>query len=337
MAMFTASISMLQAACGRFLCTSDLFAWEASSQRRCTELVRAFQRKDLDPDGLAAALTSERLGASPAAPSSSAIAVIGLTGVLMPTPSIFSFLGFGTSTREFTQQLTAAAFDPKVKAIAIVVDSPGGSIRLIPEAAAAMRQARKRKPVVVTVAGMAASAGYWIASNATAIESTASGSVGAIGILTERVSRTKQLARDGVDVTIVSAGKYKGEGHEATPITDAEQQALQRRVDAAYAQFVSDVAAGRHVTAAAVRDGFGEGRVIEAADGLRLGMIDRIAVVEDTLARTIAAPAALTALLTQRADHLRTRTERARRDQARAEIATHRARLQAAAHRSAMR
>lgn len=335
--MVSSSVSTLQAMAGRFLTAPDLLAWEASSQKRCTELVRSFQRKELDPNGLRAALTSERIGASPTAPSSVAIAMIGLTGVLMPTPSIFSFLGFGTSVREFTRQLHAAAFDPKVTAIVVVADSPGGSVRLIPEAAAAMRQARTRKPVVVSVAGMAASAAFWIASNATVIESTPSGSVGAIGILTERVSIARHLEEEGIDVTVVSAGKFKSEGHEATPITDAEQKALQRRVDAAYATFVDDIAAGRHIPASEVRGGYGQGRIVDAKDALALHMIDRLATVEDTIARTIAAPATLTAMMTTRVEQLRARTDHARVDDASAEIASHRARLQASMRRVALR
>src|SRR5262245_59862526 len=179
--MITPSISTLHAMAGRYLHSTDLFAIDTDAHRRLTDLVRAFQRKALDPDGLRAALNSERIGAAAAAaPSAAAIAVIPLVGVLTPTPSIFSFLGFGTSVRTFTRDLMAATIDPTVKAIAIVADSPGGSERLIPEAADAMRIARQRKPVVVSVAGMAASAAYWIASNATAIDATRSASVGAI-------------------------------------------------------------------------------------------------------------------------------------------------------------
>ena len=202
------TVSELQAQAGRFLSTADVLAWEHDSHQRCTDLVRAFQSKALDHDGLRAALTSERLGPSPAAPPSG-VAVLELTGILMPWPSIFSMLGFGTSVRDFTHQLTAASVDPKIKAVVIVADSPGGSIRLLPEAAEAMRLARSRKPVVVSVAGLCASAAYWIASNATVIDATPSASVGAIGIITERVSIARHLEKEGVDVTVVSAGNSR--------------------------------------------------------------------------------------------------------------------------------
>jgi signal peptide peptidase SppA len=306
----TPSISELQAMTGRFLTSADLCAWESTSQCRCRELLQAFSKRAIDRDGLAAALTSERVPAPPAS-APSGLAILSLIGVLMPGPSIFSMLGFGTNTRRFQQQLTAAMIDPTIKAIAVVVDSPGGSIRLIPEAAAAMRQVRTRKPVVVSVAGMAASAAYWIAAGASVIEATPSASVGAIGILAERVSVTRQLEQEGVDVHVISAGKFKGEGHPATPMTDAEGASLQRRVDAAYSRFIDDVSAGRHVPPTTVRDGYGQGRLVETTDAARLGMIDRIAETDETLARTLASPATMTARLTARVEQLQALTRQA--------------------------
>jgi len=164
-----------------------------------------------------------------------------------------------------------------------------------------------------------------------------SGSIGAVGILAERISRTKQLEQEGLDVRVVSAGKFKSEGHEALPVTDAEQKALQRRVDAAYTTFVDDIAAGRHVLAATVRAGFGQGRLVDAADARKLHMIDAIARTDVTLARALASPAALTAQLKQRAEQLRARTDRERLDLAHEEIAAHRARLHASMQRIALR
>lgn len=321
------SVWVLHAMAGRFLNSTDLFAIDTDTYQRLIDPVRRFQHKELDADGLRAALSSERIAAPSSSPSSTAIAVLGLTGVLTPTPSLFSMLGFGTSVRTFTRDLRVATDDPKVKAIAIIVDSPGGSVRLVPEAAQAMRDARARKPVVVSVGGLCASAAFWISANGSVIEATPSASVGAIGILTERVSVARQLDQEGIDVHVVSAGRFKSEGHPAIPITDAEAKDLQRRVDQAYAGFVDDVAAGRHVPAGAVRKGYGQGRLVEAADALKLHMIDAVATTDQTIARTIAAPATLTAMMTARLDQLRATTGRD-------EITAYRLRIRAAAQRT---
>jgi signal peptide peptidase SppA len=334
--MTTPSIDTLQAASGRLLHSPDPLAWESTSQRRTLDLVRQFQRKAIDVDTLRAGLSAERTGSSPST-FPTGVAVLNLTGPLTPGESIFSLLGIGTSLAGFTRNLFAAAFNSAVKAIAIIVDSPGGSVAGVAEVAATMRRVREKKPIVAVVPGMGASAAYWIISNASTMESTPSGSVGSVGIITERVSLVKQLAQDGVDVTVVSAGKFKSEGHPATAMSDAERQALQRRVDAAYGQFVADISAGRHVSAASVRSGYGEGRLVDAPDALAAGMIDRISTVDDALARLVAAPSTFTAIVHQRAERLKAQIDREQRESMHQEIDRYRVRLRASMDRTALR
>lgn len=330
------SLSSLQAAAGRLLTSGETVSWEPGSRFRCVELVRAFQQKRLDPAGLEAALAGER-AALGRPPSAQGTAVLELTGVLTPHDSIFTLVNAGTSVRTFMQQLTAASVDKAIRSIVIVVDSPGGFVALVPEAAALVRAVRGRKPVAVTVAGLNASAAYWITSGATALEATPSALVGAIGVLTERASIAKLLERAGVDVEVFSAGTFKAEGHEALPITDPERRAIQARVDAAYSAFVADVAAGRSVLPVTVRQGFGEGRVVPAADAVRLGMIDHVAIVEDTIQRAVTAPAQFSAHLAARLARSRTAAQAEQAQRARAEIAAHRQTLTAAAGRRAGR
>src|SRR4051794_3101405 len=119
------SISTLQAAAGRFLTAGGASAWEAASKGRHEALVQAFQRKEIDPLGLEAAFAGERT-ARPMPARTRSTAVLELVGVLMAGPSIFSFLGAGTAMREFLRELAAAVGDPAVRAIAVLVDSPGG-------------------------------------------------------------------------------------------------------------------------------------------------------------------------------------------------------------------
>ncbi len=319
-------ISTLQAASGRFLASRDLLAWEADSMVRCMDLVRAFQRKDLDPVGFNAALASERTAAPVAIPKGdgTAVALIELTGVLTPNPSVFHLLGFGTAVRTFMQQLQAAGEAARIKAIVVVVDSPGGSVRLIPEAAQLVRTVRARKPVIVAIDGSACSAAYWIACQSTALIATPSAQVGAIGVLAERPSIARRLQQDGVDVTVVHAGKFKHHGHVALPLEDSERQWLQREVDATYAEFVAAVAAGRRVSPSTVRDGYGEGRPVRAADALALGMIDAVQLVEDAIGRAVAAPVEVAAQLAERIASHAGRMHRAFVAHQRAEIAAFR-------------
>lgn len=276
----------LRVAAADMLSTTGQVAWEPEHRERALSLIRQFAEGHLDALAVRATFgTSSRdVGGDQRAKG---VAVVPLTGVLTPSASIFSMLSCGTSLQAFGQQVRAAAADASVKTIVVLTDSPGGYVGLVPETAALLRQARAQKPVLAVVAGLAASAAYWITANATAIEATPSAQVGAIGVYTVRASFARQLERDGVDVDVISAGRYKAEGLPMTQMTEAERQATQARVDESYAGFVADVAAGRGVSASAVRNGFGEGRAVSAKQSLSLGMIDRVALVEDSIGRVL--------------------------------------------------
>jgi signal peptide peptidase SppA len=170
-----------------------------------------------------------------------------------------------------------------VSAILIDANTPGGTIAGVTELAAEMYAARGRKPIVAHANALAASAGYWIVSAADEIVATPSADVGAIGVITAHVDTSKAEEAEGVTRTVVSAGKYKAEGHG--PISEEGLAALQARVDDAYAVMTKDIARGRGVSPADVRAGFGEGRVVSAKEALKLGMIDRIATFDETVAR----------------------------------------------------
>jgi signal peptide peptidase SppA len=175
--------------------------------------------------------------------------------------------------------------DESVGAIVIDIDSPGGSVFGTPELADEILKARGAKPIIAVANSNADSAAYWIASAADEIVGTPSSMVGSIGVWTMHVDFSKMDERVGMKVTYVSAGKYKVEGNEYEPLGEEAQAALQARVDEYYGMFVAAVAKGRGVTASAVRNGYGEGRVVTAKQALALGMIDRIGTLGQTLAR----------------------------------------------------
>ncbi len=276
-----------QAAATEVLAMTGPVAWESAHRTHALSVLQQFTAGQLDTSAVRAALGSSRdVGGSPAV-RAKGVAVIPLVGVLTPTASLFTMLGCGTSLEAFGRQLRAAAADASVTSILILTDSPGGETGLVPETAALVRQIRAAKPIVAAVIGLDASAAYWITSNCTAIEATTSASVGAIGVYTVRASIARQLQAEGVDVEVISAGKFKSEGNLALPITDAERQAKQARVDEAYGGFVGDVAAGRGVPVSAVRNGFGEGRMVSATRAVQLGLIDAVALVDDTIRRAL--------------------------------------------------
>ncbi len=174
--------------------------------------------------------------------------------------------------------------DPSIGAIVLDVDSPGGTVAGTVETAAAVRAAAAVKPVVAVANTLAASAAYWIASQARELVVVPSGDVGSIGVMTAHVDASRLYERLGIAVTVVKSDRYKGEGLDFGPLDDDARAHLQSRVDAMHAAFVSAVAEGRRVPEKRVRESFGQGRVVAAAAAVERGMADRVATIDDVVA-----------------------------------------------------
>lgn len=219
------------------------------------------------------------------------VAVLPLHGLIMPRPSILSMIFGGSGgLMVFRERLAELAADDSIDAIVLDVDSPGGSTALVEETAADIRAAREAKPVIAVANTDAGSAAYWLASQASELVVTPSGAVGSIGAFILHVDYSKQNEMIGVDPTYISAGRFKVEGNPDSPLDDEAEAHLQAVVDEFYGTFVRDVAAGRGIPEKTVRRGFGEGRMMTAANAEAEGMVDRVATLEEVVGGLLTAP-----------------------------------------------
>jgi signal peptide peptidase SppA len=217
--------------------------------------------------------------------SSGNVAVIDVSGPISPRPSVFSELFGGTAISSLQASFRQALADETVKAIVFAFDTPGGEVGAVGDFAAEILAARGQKPILAQITGMAASAGYWLASAADQIVSTRSGLAGSIGVVAAHADVSGAMAQEGVKVTLITAGRYKAEGSPYAPLDDEARAHVQTLVDAAYDDFVGDVARGRGVTVSAVQKGYGQGRIYQGKAAKAAGLIDRIDTLEGTLAR----------------------------------------------------
>jgi signal peptide peptidase SppA len=224
------------------------------------------------------------------APKPASIAVVPVWGVISHRMAAMDDLSSpgGASAEQLTGQIRALANDADISAIVLDVDSPGGSVFGVPELAEEIRAARAKKPIIAVANAMAASAAYWLASQATEFVVTPSGQVGSIGVYTLHEDLSESLKAEGIEISVVKAGKYKIEGNPFGPLDDEARAALQKEVDSYYSMFTKDVAKGRGVDVEAVRNGFAEGRMANAKDAVALGMADRVATLDEVLADLVA-------------------------------------------------
>ena len=183
--------------------------------------------------------------------------------------------GLITENRKLTQAIGALADDDHVKAVILSIDSPGGSVAGGETLHDAIARVAAKKPVVVTMGGLAASAGYMIAVPATRIFARPATLTGSIGVLLQTGEISGLLGKLGIDAEVVRSGPLKDEPSLVRPLSPAGRQVLQGLVDDMYDQFVGMVAQGRHMDPAKVRS-LADGRAYTGRQALKLGLVDAL-------------------------------------------------------------
>lgn len=227
--------------------------------------------------------------------STRGVAIVPIRGLIAHRMGMMDDSSGGTSAERIGWQLSAVAADATIGTIIYDIDSPGGTVPGIQELAAQMFALRGQKKQIAQVNSLAASAAYWLASQADEIISIPSGQTGSIGVWGAHKQLSAALEKEGITITVFSSGTYKAEGLPFMSLSAEAKAFRQAQVDEAGAQFVADVARGRGVTPAAVRGGYGEGRVLTAPAALQAGLIDRIDTMEATWSRVTGSSSAIVA------------------------------------------
>lgn len=215
-----------------------------------------------------------------------AVAVIPVHGVLAAKMDLMTEISGGMSYTGIQKALHAALADPEIKAIVLDIDSPGGAVPGAQELGDEIRALRGGdKPIIAQVNHLAASAAYWIASQADEVVVSPSGRAGSIGVYTVHEDISAALEKAGVKRTYIAAGDHKVEGNETEPLSEDALAFVEERVKRSYDRFVAAVADGRGVSVATVEKDFGQGRVFFAEELVEKRMADSIGTLDQTLAR----------------------------------------------------
>ena len=178
------------------------------------------------------------------------------------------------SSEKFAKEIRKARKDENIKAIVLRVNSPGGSILASDVIWREMSEAKKVKPVIVSMGEVAASGGYYISAPADTIvaqPNTITGSIGIFGIL----FNVQELVNDklGVTTDVVSTGELSDFGNMARPLSEVERTIIQSSVEDGYETFISRVAEGRGMHPDSVRK-IASGRVWTGSQAKARGLVD---------------------------------------------------------------
>ncbi len=202
------------------------------------------------------------------------VAVVPITGPIFRYANLFTQISGATSLDMLAKDFTAALDDPKISAIVLDINSPGGQAAGISDFAHMVHTSAK--PVTAFIDGMAASAAYWIAAAASDVVISKSGMAGNVGAVLGI-----DLSKDPTKGEIVSSQSPNKRPDPRTPEGKAQLQAM---VDALAQVFIDDVAAYRGMTPESVVQDFGGGGVSIGAQAVALGMADRMGTLEGVIA-----------------------------------------------------
>lgn len=204
--------------------------------------------------------------------------VDGASGALSQSESVID----GTKVSKDLEDL---ADDDDVKAVVIRINSGGGSAYASEQMWRAIQLVKAKKPVVVSMGGMAASGGYYMSCSANWIvaePTTLTGSIGIFGMFPDMSGLVTQKL--GVKFDEVKTNKNSAFGTMARPFSEEEMAYLSSYISRAYSLFRQRVADGRHMSVDAVEK-VAQGHVWVGQDALKIKLVDQLGGLDDAVAK----------------------------------------------------
>jgi protease-4 len=220
------------------------------------------------------------VAANPPQEKGAAIAVVPVVGEIVDGETGGGSAGGDT----IAEHILDAVADSGTKAIVLRVDSPGGSVLASEQIRQALLQAKAKKlPVIVSMANVAASGGYWVSTPADRIfaePETITGSIGVFGIIP---SFDQALAKIGVNADGIATTPLSGQPDVFGGVNDEFNALAQASVEDIYARFTGLVAKSRKQPIEKIRT-IAEGRVWAGGTARQIGLVDQFGGLPDALA-----------------------------------------------------
>ncbi|MBM7623958.1 signal peptide peptidase SppA [Sporohalobacter salinus] len=212
------------------------------------------------------------------------IGVINIHGPISAGGGKEVFGSSRTNAREVIKYINQAKDNKKIKALLLRVNSPGGSSAASDEIYRELKKFKKTgKPIVVSMADVAASGGYYISAIADQIYANPSTITGSIGVIMQFKNLQELYNKIGVDSITFKSGAYKDIGNPNRKLKPEEKEILQNMVDAVYQEFLTAVAEGRNMPKSEVKE-LADGRIYNGRKAKKLGLVDKMGTFYDAVA-----------------------------------------------------
>ena len=196
-----------------------------------------------------------------------AVGVIELNGVI-------------NDSKKILRQLKNFEENKRIGAIVLRLNSPGGAVAPSQEIFEAVKS--YKKPLVVSMASVAASGAFYIACGAKKVYANAGTLTGSIGVIMMFTNMQKLYQWAKVDIFALKSGKFKDSGSPYREMKEEDRALLQATIDDVHVQFKKAVAEGRKMKPAEL-ERWADGRVMTGQQAKNVGLVDAIGTIADAI------------------------------------------------------
>ncbi len=195
---------------------------------------------------------------------------------------IIDVKGVITDSEKVVKEIREFEQDSQVKALVLRIDSPGGAVGASQEIYEEIQRADKKKPVVASLASVAASGGYYASLGARYIISNPGTVTGSIGVIMRIPNIQKLMEKLGIKTTVIKSGRLKDLGSMTRQLTPEEEAVLKGVMDDVHSQFIEAVAMSRKLPEDKVRQ-LADGRIFSGRQAMELGLVDQLGNFSDAV------------------------------------------------------
>ena len=217
-------------------------------------------------------------------PKKDGIVIVNINGVIQFGQNES---GFGLLPNEGLENVISRikryAKEKNIKGLVLRINSPGGTIGAVQELYNAIIEFKSQNKIVVaSMADIAASGGYYIASAADKIVANPGTITGSIGVIIASPSFTGLFNKIGINYRVFKSGKFKDILSSFRDISKEERELIQGIVDDAFLQFFNAVKSGRKISEDKLRK-YADGRIFTGRQAKEIGLVDHLGGLSDAI------------------------------------------------------
>jgi len=208
------------------------------------------------------------------------VVIIPIEGTITTTGGINFMLQKAASSDEIVSYINEAVEDDNIKAIIFEINSPGGSAVASSEIAEAIKEAKKEKLTVALIREQGTSGAYWVASACNHVIAHPLSFTGSIGVIASYLEFSGFLEKYNITYEQLTSGKHKDVMSPFRELTDEEREAIMKKLDIIYEDFVKEIVQNRGMPEEQVRE-LADGMFYLGKEAKEIGLVDELGTKKD--------------------------------------------------------